>query len=63
MPEFIKLADLKAAGIGFSNAYLKRLEATNQFPRRIQFSPRKPVWLKSDIEKYVADKIAESRKE
>jgi predicted DNA-binding transcriptional regulator AlpA len=58
MPEFVKYADLRAAGIGFSNAYLKKMESQNEFPRRVQFGPKKPMWLKSDIEKYVADKIA-----
>jgi predicted DNA-binding transcriptional regulator AlpA len=61
MPEFLKHADLKAAGITYSPSYLKKLEAKSEFPKRIQFGPRKPMWLKADIERYVADKIAASR--
>jgi predicted DNA-binding transcriptional regulator AlpA len=57
MPEFMKLADLKAAGIEFSSVHLKRLEEEGSFPKRIQLSPNKPRWLKSEIEKFVADKI------
>jgi predicted DNA-binding transcriptional regulator AlpA len=57
MPEFMKLADLKAAGIEFASNHLKRLEEQGEFPKRIQLSPNKPRWLKSEIEKFITDKI------
>jgi predicted DNA-binding transcriptional regulator AlpA len=57
MPEFMKLADLKAAGIEFSSVHLKRMEERNEFPKRIQLSPNKPRWLKAEVEKFIADKI------
>jgi hypothetical protein len=62
MPEFLKASDLKAAGITFTPGYLKRLEAAGQFPNRIALGPRKSVWLRSDVEAYIADKIAASRR-
>jgi predicted DNA-binding transcriptional regulator AlpA len=58
MPEFLKLADLKAAGIEFASNHLKRLEEQGEFPKRIQLSANKPRWIKSEVEKFVADKIA-----
>jgi predicted DNA-binding transcriptional regulator AlpA len=57
MPEFMKLADLKAAGIEFSSNHLKRLEEQNQFPKRVQLSPNKPRWLKTEVEKFISDKV------
>jgi hypothetical protein len=38
MPEFMKLADLKAAGIEFASTHLKRLEERGEFPKRVQLS-------------------------
>jgi predicted DNA-binding transcriptional regulator AlpA len=58
MPEFMKLADLNAAGIEFASNHLKRLEEQGEFPKRIQLSPNKPRWIKSEIEEFVAGKIA-----
>lgn len=61
MPEFMKAADLKAAGIAFSPTHLLTLEGEGKFPKRVQLGTRKSVWLRNEIEAWVAEKVAASR--
>ena len=62
MPIFLKLADLRAAGLGYSPEHLRDLEAAGKFPRRVQLTKRKPAWLKEDVDAFIAERIAARRK-
>lgn len=52
-------ADLPAYGIHFSRPHLIRLEKANRFPKRIQISPGRVGWLKSEIEQWIIERAAE----
>jgi prophage regulatory protein len=58
MPTFLRYADLKKLGIGYSDQSLRRLEAANQFPKRVKIGERHVAWVKAEIDQYVADRIA-----
>lgn len=49
---------LKARGITYSRYHKKRLEDAGKFPKRIRFGNRS-FWLKSEIDAWIADRIAE----
>jgi len=46
-------ADLPAYGIHYSRPHLIRLERQGLFPRRMQLSPGRVGWLKSEIEAWI----------
>jgi predicted DNA-binding transcriptional regulator AlpA len=61
MSNFVTYNDLKSFGIGHSRASLARLSAVGKFPPCVRLSDRKAVWIRSQIERYVADCVKNSR--
>ena len=52
-------SDLRAKGITLSLPSLWRLERAGAFPRRFNLSPGRVGWLASEIDQYIAAKVAE----
>lgn len=50
---------LKTKGITYSRAQLWRLERDGKFPRRVPISPVRYAYVESEIDAYIAAKIAE----
>ena len=51
--------DLVTLGIVFSNVHRLKLEAKNEFPRRLSLTGRRVVYLASEIREWVAEKVGE----
>jgi len=49
---------LKARGITYSRFHKTRLENAGKFPKRLRFGQR-VFWLESEIDAWIADRIAE----
>lgn len=49
--------------IGLSRSHAHALAAKGKFPKPIKISPRASGWLESEINAFVAERIAESRPE
>jgi prophage regulatory protein len=45
-------------GIPFSRTHLARLEADNKFPRRVQLGAHRVGWVETEIDEWLADKLA-----
>lgn len=58
---FIPFDQLPALGVPeYSKAQIRRLEKAGRFPRRVQLGGgHKYFWIKSEIEEWIAEKIAE----
>jgi predicted DNA-binding transcriptional regulator AlpA len=56
--DYVTRQDLPALGIKYSRQWLYALEERGQFPKRIRFSPRRHFWLRSDIERWLAERHA-----
>jgi prophage regulatory protein len=55
----LEFRDLKATrGIAFSRRYLYTLEAQNKFPRRVPMGEHRVAWVESEIDTYLAEKLA-----
>lgn len=50
---------LKAKGIRYSRANIRRLTAKGKFPRPVADMGRQAVWLEEEIDAYIEDKIAQ----
>jgi prophage regulatory protein len=51
--------DLRAAkGIPYTVSHIDQLEKKGLFPRRIHLGPRRVVWLESEIDAWLAEKVA-----
>jgi prophage regulatory protein len=50
--------DLKGRGINYSKVHLWRLEKARKFPQRIPLSENRHGWLESEIDAWLADRIA-----
>jgi prophage regulatory protein len=48
---------------GLSVRHAERLEAAGKFPKRVKIADRAAGWLESDIAKFIAERVAESRGE
>ncbi|MDB6102438.1 MAG: hypothetical protein JWO52_2437 [Gammaproteobacteria bacterium] len=56
----LRLPQVRAlTGLGRSLIY--KLQAENRFPKRIKIGARAVGWLEDEVQKWVADRIAESR--
>jgi prophage regulatory protein len=55
----ISYESLKAKGIFLSKVQLWRLEKNQKFPKRVSTSPGRHAWIESEIDQYIAQKIAE----
>lgn len=40
---------------------IRQLEVLGKFPRRIRLSQRRNVWIESEIDQWIADRIADGR--
>jgi prophage regulatory protein len=56
---FLNREALKSLGVVYSNVHSLRLEAQGRFPKRIYLSPGRIVWLESEIQEFLARRIAE----
>jgi prophage regulatory protein len=55
----LRFPDLKAVkGITFSRSHLARLEEAGVFPKRVKIGANTIVWLESEVDAYIASKIA-----
>jgi len=52
--QIISHADLPAYGIKYSRPHLIRLERKGLFPKRLQLSPGRVGWLRSEIESWIS---------
>jgi prophage regulatory protein len=49
---------LKAKGITFSKMHIWRLEKAGKFPVHVQVSAQRIAWVESEIDDWIADRIA-----
>jgi prophage regulatory protein len=63
MHEIILRKRVAAERCGLSVRHAERLEAAGKFPKRVKISDRAAGWLESDIAKFIAQRVAESRGE
>ena len=61
MPETILRKTVAAQRCGISVRHAERLEAAGKFPKRIKIGARAAGWLASDIDRFIAARVAESR--
>jgi prophage regulatory protein len=60
-PRILRLKEVcKVTGLGRSCIY--QLQAAKRFPHRIKIGLRAVGWLEDDVQKWLADRIAESRR-
>jgi prophage regulatory protein len=57
-PRLITYADLKPKGIALGKQRIWQLEQEGKFPKRVATSPRRHAWVESEIDDYLAAKIA-----
>lgn len=50
--------DLKARGINYSKVHLWRLERDKKFPKRVPLSESRHGWLETEIDGWLAERIA-----
>jgi prophage regulatory protein len=54
---------LKARGITYSRFQLWRLEQEGRFPKRVRISPARVAWVETEIDEWLAAKVAERDRE
>jgi prophage regulatory protein len=60
-PRILRLKEVcKVTGLGRSCIY--QLQAEKRFPRRIKIGLRAVGWLEDEVQKWLADRIADSRR-
>ncbi len=55
----LRYRELKPRGIPWSQMHLTRLEKAGKFPRRVQLGDATVLWIESEIDQFMARKIAE----
>lgn len=55
----VSRAGLKARGITYCNQHLIRLEREGLFPRRVRVGAARVAWLASELDAWLAQKVAE----
>jgi prophage regulatory protein len=55
---FLRFPDLKTKGITFTRVHLARLERADKFPKRVALGENSVAWLESEIDTYIADRVA-----
>lgn len=53
---------LREKEIPLSKSQIAKLEAQGKFPRRVKLAPKTIRWLESEVDQYVADRIASRNK-
>jgi len=62
MMQLVSKKELKSVmGVPYSHAHIARLEAAGRFPKRIRLGPNRVAWIRSEIEDWIKQRIAESR--
>jgi len=56
--KLLSLDDLRTKGINFHRAHLHRLIKAKKFPRPVKVGENKNAWVETEIDSYIADKIA-----
>jgi prophage regulatory protein len=56
--KLISFAQLTALGITFSRRHLKRLEDERKFPRRVALGENKIGWVVTEIDEWLAPRLA-----
>lgn len=59
-PTIIRPADIKLV-TGYSRSHAYALEKKGEFPRRVKLGARAVGWLKSDLDNWLAARVAASR--
>jgi prophage regulatory protein len=55
----LSFKELKSTrGIHFSRRHLQRLEDENKFPRRVQLGENRIGWVETEINEWLAEKLA-----
>lgn len=61
MQKLIEYNELATKGVTYSKVQLWRLERTGKFPRRVKLSAQRVAWVETEIEGWIASKIAERK--
>ncbi len=59
--QLIAYEGLSPKGIVYSKVQLWRLERAGKFPRRVKLSPQRVAWIESEIDAWIAARIAARR--
>lgn len=59
--QLIAYEGLSPKGIVYSKVQLWRLERTGKFPRRVKLSAMRVAWIESEIDEWIAARIAARR--
>ena len=59
--ELVSKKGLKGLGIPYSFAHIARLEAANQFPKRVQLGKCRVAWKTSEVMAWIEDRVKTSR--
>lgn len=57
-PQLVDKNWLEAHAIPYTNAHLLRLEKEKAFPARVRLGHRHVAWLRTEVEQFLADRIA-----
>ena len=60
-PVLIGVEELRELGITYSKEHLRRLEATEQFPKRVRLTPSRVVWMFNEVMAWINDRADERR--
>lgn len=56
----IRLPEVESR-VGFRKTAIYAMERAGKFPRRVQLGPNSAGWVESEVESWIADRIAASR--
>ena len=59
--KLIPYEDLRPKGITYSKVQLWRLERAEKFPKRVTLSAQRVAWIESEIDEWIAARIAARR--
>lgn len=59
-PRFIDRLEVERR-VRFKRERIRQLEVLGKFPRRIRLSQRRNVWIESEIDQWIADRIRDGR--
>jgi len=61
-PRMLSYEDLAAKGIPFHRNYLRSLWDNGEFPKPIKLSARKLAWREDEVDNWLLDRMAASRR-
>jgi len=63
MTKLVSKKELKTVmGVPYSPQHIARLEAVGRFPKRIRLGPNRVAWLQAEVEGWIEERIAATRK-